>query len=330
MGLFDQSYDQLPTYDKTLEGTQIPSWASSAGRYLTGAAMELASSPYPQYMGARRPSYGGNTLTADELAGNQMLRDNAGDTRYMDAAYAAAGNVGQEMYSGQDYSTLVGEPMTIEQMQPYLDMYQQSVDPAISEIQKQIERNQNTNRANAARAGAFGGSRLGIQEGQTYGEGMDAMAQTRAQAGREGLEFGAAQSERDRQARFQANTAGLNAYESREAARQRRAQELQSYVPLAQDLTQTRASNLIGMGEKRRAVDQQGYDLSYADYIDQRNYPYEQINYATGILEGVPYNSQNYSYATGLQNVATPSVFGQVVGGLGTLGSAYFMGKNRT
>ena len=134
MGLFDQSYDQLPTYDKTLEGTQIPSWASSAGRYLTGAAMELASSPYPQYMGARRPSYGGNTLTADELAGNQMLRDNASDTRYMDAAYAAAGNVGQEMYSGQDYSTLVGEPMTIDQMQPFLDMYQQSVDPAISEI----------------------------------------------------------------------------------------------------------------------------------------------------------------------------------------------------
>jgi hypothetical protein len=329
MGLFDQSYDQLPTFDKTLSGTQIPSWASAAGRYLTGAAMELASSPYPQYMGARRPSYGGNTLTADELAGNQMLRDNAGDTRYMDAAYAAAGNVGQEMYSGQDYSTLVGEPMTIDQMQPYLDMYQQSVDPAISEIQKQIERNQNTNRANAARAGAFGGSRLGIQEGQTYGEGMDAMAQTRAEAGRAGLEFGAGQSERDRQARFQANTAGLSAYESREAARQRRAQELQSYVPLSQDLTQTRASNLIGMGEKRRAVDQQGYDLSYADYLDQRNYPYEQINYATGILEGVPYNSQNYSYNTGMQNVATPSVFGQIVGGLGTLGSAYFMGRNR-
>ena len=330
MGIFDQSYDQLPTYDKTLEGTQIPSWASSAGRYLTGAAMELGGSPYPQYTGARRPSYDGKTLTPDEIAGMNMLRANAGDTSYLDTAYDAAQNVGQETFTGRDYSTLVGEPMTIEQMQPFLDMYQQSVDPAIAEIQKQIERNQISNRANAARTGAFGGSRLGIQEGQTYGEGMDAMAQTRAQAGREGLEFGAAQSERDRQARFQANTAGLSAYETREAARQRRAQELQSYVPLAQDLTQTRASNLIGMGESRRAVDQEGYDLSYADYLDQRNYPYEQINYATGILEGVPYNAQNYSYQTGMQNVATPSVFGQVVGGLGTLGSAYFMGKNRT
>jgi len=327
MSIFDQTYDTLPTADKTVSGTQIPLWMSSAGRTLAEQSLALAGSPYPSYTGARRPSYDGNTLTADELAGYEMLRANAGDTSYLDAAYDAAQGVGSEMFAGQDYNTLVGEPLTIEQMQPYLDMYQQSVDPAIAEIQKQIERNQIANRANAARSGAFGGSRLGIQEGQTYGEGMDAMAQTRAQAAREGLEFGAAQSERDRQARFQANTAGLNAYEAREAARQRRAQELQSYVPLAQDLTQTRASNLIGMGEARRAVDQEGYDLAYADYLDQRNYPYEQINYATGILEGVPYNAQNYSYQTGLQNVATPSIFGQLVGGLGSAASAYYLGK---
>ena len=330
MGIFDQTYDTLPTADQTVAGTQIPSWMSEAGRTLAEQALALAGSPYPAYTGARRPSYDGDTLTADERAGMEMLRANAGDTSYLDAAYDAAQDMGSEMFAGQDYNTLVGEPMTIEQMQPFLDMYQRSVDPAIAEIQKQIERNQIANRANAARSGAFGGSRLGIQEGQTYGEGMDAMAQTRAQAAREGLEFGAAQSERDRQARFQANTAGLNAYEAREAARQRRAQELQSYVPLAQDLTESQARNLIGIGEARRNVDREGYDLAFADYLDQRNYPYEQLNYATGILEGVPYNAQNYSYQTGLQNVATPSVFGQIVGGLGSLGSAYFMGRNRT
>ena len=325
--LFEQTYDTLPTAESLITGTSIPTWMSAAGKTLAEQALALAGSDYPQYTGARRPTYDGDTLTADERAGMEMLRANAGDTSYLDAAYEAAQDMGSEMFTGQDYSTLVGEPMTMEQMQPFLDIYQQSVDPAIAEIQKQIERNQIANRANAARSGAFGGSRLGIQEGQTYGEGMDAMAQTRAQAAREGLEFGAAQSERDRQARFQANTAGLNAYESREAARQRRAQELQSYVPLSQDLTESQAGNLIGIGEARRNIDREGYDLAFADYLDQRNFPYEQLNYATGILEGVPYNAQNYSYATGMQNVPQSSIFGQLFGGLGTAASAYFTGK---
>ena len=70
---------------------------------------------------------------------------------------------------------------------------------------------QNMARANAARGGAFGGSRLGITEAMLGAGGAEAASDLRARAAAEGLGFAAnrfeadrSASERDRAARFQA------------------------------------------------------------------------------------------------------------------------------
>tara|TARA_R100001082_G_C4364546_1_gene161201 strand:+ start:364 stop:1230 length:867 start_codon:yes stop_codon:yes gene_type:complete len=284
-GLFESGVDVLPDPTETIAGTQIPSWVSAAGQQLYGEAAELASSPYPAYTGPRIATYGtdasGNPLklTADEREAHSILRDaSTGYQPYLDAAWDATSN--------------------ITESQPYIDIAQAAADPAIREIREQLERDQVTNRAAAARAGAFGGSRLGLREGETTGQAMQAMGDVRSRAAMQGL--------------------GLA---------QQRAAQMQTFAPLVQDLQQQAAAGLITAGEARRVLDQRALDMAYSDYTDQRQYPYQQLNFAMGALEGLPYDTSQYGMQLANQFMPQPSIYGQTIGALGTLGSAYALAK---
>ena len=397
-GLCTQSVTELPDPKKVLTGTQIPEWVSAAGRQLYEQAGEMASSAYPMYSGPRIASYNGQKLTPEELAANRLLSQGTSTYQpYIDRASAMSNTLGQGydqasrrdllgadyrgmsrddllgQYSGASRQDLIGDPsqqFSIDQAQPFLDIYQQSQDAAVNEVQRQTERANIQNRATAARSGAFGGSRLGIQEGLTAGEGARAAGDLRAQAGREGLSFAAQQfeadrqaSERDRQARFgaenlmrgqfdqdrqarfgaedtmrgqydQDRAARFGAedsrragFETQEAGRLRAAENLQGYAPLVQGLTEQAASGMLTAGQARRQLDQMALDLAYSDYVEQREYPFQMINFALGALQGVPYETRTIGLEQGQQYVQNPSIYGQTIGGLGSLASAYYLGN---
>jgi hypothetical protein len=278
-------------------------------------------------------------------------------------------------YQGASREDLMGQsvqPFSMEQAQPYLDIYQGAQDSAVNEVQRQTELANVQNRATAARSGAFGGSRLGIQEGMTYGEGARAAGDLRSQAAAQGLQFASgrydqdvAQSERDRSARFGAENlmrgqfdqdrqarfgaedvsrsqydqdmkARFGAedsrragYETQEAGRLRATETQQGFAPLIQGLQEQAASGLFTAGQAKRSLDQQALDLAYADYVEQRQSPYDNINYALGVLQGTPYNTRNISLSQGQQFIQSPSVYGQTLGGLGALASAYYTSQQR-
>ena len=303
-------------------------------------------------------------------------------------------------YTGATREQLVGEsmsPFTMETAQPFLDIYQGAQDASVAELQRQTAQANARNRATAARSGAFGGSRLGIQEALTQSEGARGAADLRAQAAAQGLQFAAgrydqdraqaerdrsarfgaenllrgqfsedrqarfgaedvmrgrfeqdrAQAERDRsarfgaedvmrgrydaerQARFGAQDAARSAFETEEASRLRATEALQGFAPLTQGLRDQAASGLFTSGQAQRELDQRALDMAYADYVEQREYPYQQINYALGVLQGTPYDTRNISLSQGQQFIQSPSIYGQTIGGLGALGSAYFMSRNR-
>ena len=397
-GLCTQSVTELPDPKNVLTGTQIPEWVSAAGRQLYEQSAEMASSAYPMYSGPRIASYNGSKLTPEELAANRLLSQGTSTYQpYIDRASAMSNTLGQGydqasrrdllgadyrgmsrddllgQYSGASRQDLIGDPsqqFSIDQAQPFLDIYQQSQDAAVNEVQRQTERANIQNRATAARSGAFGGSRLGIQEGLTAGEGARAAGDLRAQAGREGLSFAAQQfeadrqaSERDRQARFgaenlmrgqfdqdrqarfgaedtmrgqydQDRAARFGAedsrragFETQEAGRLRAAENLQGYAPLVQGLTEQAASGMLTAGQARRQLDQMALDLAYSDYVEQREYPFQMINFALGALQGVPYETRTIGLEQGQQYVQNPSIYGQTIGGLGSLASAYYLGN---
>ena len=216
----------------------------------------------------------------------------------------------------QDLSgELMGEDFAIgegTEAQKFLDIYSDAMNPA---------------RATAAKSGAFGGSRLGIQEAMLGSEGIQSQADLRARGLAEGLGFAAGRFDADRAGRMAADSAARGAYETEESGRLQAAQQYQNLATLTQGLQQQAAAGLISTGEAKRLLDQQALDLAYSDYLDQTKKPYEDINFALGALQGVPYNTQQYGYNTQTQQQLGPSVYGQTLGALGTLGSAYYMGQ---
>ena len=415
MGSFcTPSYTELPSSSETVEGTEIPSWVAAAGRTAFERAAELANSPYPTYEGARTATYGGDRRTEEERMGADILTKGAESYMpFVNKASGVADTLGsgydamsqeellgspfkgasrEELlgsysgasrenllgdYQGATREELLGDPFSLESAQPYMDIYQDAMNPAVREIEEQTMRAQNEARARAATGGGGFGSRLGIMEATTAGEGAQAAGDLRARAAREGLGFAAgrydtdrasrfnaentmrsgfeqdraarfnaenamrgqfeqdrsarfgadaalrSQYDIDRQARFGADDAARNAYETNEASRIQQMNAYQNMAPLVQDLQTQAAAGLITTGEARRQLDQQALDLAYADYLDQKMYPQEMLNFTLGALSGTPYNTINRSYTSGSQMSANPSLYGQAIAGMGGLASAY-------
>mgnify|MGYP003627019755 CR=1 FL=1 len=394
--------------------------------YDAASRAELMGSPYS---GASRDYLEGDFqgLSADELLGQYQ-----GATRdQLLGQYQGASRedlLGE--YQGATREELLGQgvdPFSMENAQEYMDIYQQSMDPAIREIEEQTIRAQNQARQAAGRApgGAFG-SRLGILEGTAAGEGATAAGDLRARAAREGLGFAAgrydqdvAQAERDRQARFGAEDvmrgqfmedrqarfgaedvmrgqfmedqaarfgaedvmrgqfmedrqgrfsaedirrqqaesdraarfgaedvmygrygderaarfgaedARRQGFETDEAARIAQMNAYQNMGTLVTDLQNQAAAGLISSGEAQRVLDQRALDMAYADFLDQRMYPQEMVNFALGALSGTPYSTRNRSYQLGSSFTQNPSVYGQLISGLGAGYSAYRMANDQ-
>ena len=409
-----KGYDNL-TYDQLMGGG-----FTSAGRGgLVGGPSQLyRGMTADQLVGGTQAGYTGPMTRTGGLTRDQLLGDDQGATR--EQLIGASPEIQQ---------------FNLDQAQPFLDIYQSAADPAVREVERQIAQQQTAQRAQAARAGSFGGSRAAIQDIMTGAEGATRAGDIRAQAAQQGLGFAAQQFERDRaatmtqaerdraarfqaestlssqaerdraarfaseqdlynrfaqdrafgaemseadrqqferdraarfgaeqaglsayesqqaamerdrqarfaaedvmrrqyeadrEARFAAEAAGRSAYETQEASRLRQAEQLQSFAPLVQGLQEQAASGLLSSGEAKRKLDQMALDLAYADYVEQRDYPFQMLNFAIGALKGVPYETTKYSLSQGQQYVETPSIYGQTLGGLGSLASAYYLSR---
>jgi len=319
-GFCTTSYTQLPNATNTVAGTEIPEWVAAAGREAFSVASGIAAEPYPIYEGARLAG-----MSEQEKTGYDALASGAEDyLPYINDASAVADTLGTG-YGAMSEDKLMGDPFSLEAAQPYMDIYQSALDPAVREIEEQTTRAQNDARARASTGGGAFGSRLGIMEGVTAGKGIQAAGDLRAGAARDALGFATDRFESERQARFGADTQARQGYETDEASRIQQMEAYQGMAPLVQDLQRQAAAGVISGGEAERQLDQQAMDIAYADYLDQKLYPQEQLNFALGALSGTPYNSINRSYATGTQMSANPSLFGQALAGAGGLYSAYKM-----
>jgi hypothetical protein len=326
MGSFcTPSYSELPSSSDTYSADEVPSWVSSAGRSLFEKAAEIAASDYPTYSGDRIATYGDDNskLTDQEREGMEML-GTLDDTfqPYLDKYEGVADTLGQG-YDAATREELLGDPFSMDTAQPFMDIYQDAMNPAVREIEEQTIRAQNEARSRAARGGGAFGSRLGIMEGTAAGEGAKAAGDLRARAGREGLDFAAGRFDTERANRFSAENALRSAYETEETARAGQMDAYGSAGTLAADLQAQTAQGLITSGEATRLLDQRALDLAYADYLDQRDYPQEQLNFALGALSQTPYSKASRGFQTGTQMAADPSVYGQTLSGLGSLYSAY-------
>jgi len=383
---------QLPDYQETVSGTTLPGYVAAGGKELYEQARELSKSPFPQFQGDRIATYGtdaeGNPLrmTETERAGLGLLGSGSDlSQQLIEDASSKAGTLGGGFQAGTFTPTstesLVGQEYVaptfdrefefgdfdVDRAREFQDVFQTSIDPAIEELNRQRELRQRQNASDAIRAGAFGGSRLGIREAMTDAEIARAGSDLRRQTGRDALQFasqrfdtdrafgagrfdvdrrnfeadrafGAGRADAERQARFAGEgerragfttgeQARLAGFETDEASRLRAAETLSALAPLAQGLQEQTASGMITAGQAERELDQRALDLAYQDYLAQQQYPFEMLNFALGALQGIPYETLTRQTASGSQFMQQPSIYGQTLGGLGSLASLYALSR---
>jgi hypothetical protein len=199
----------------------------------------------------------------------------------------------------------------------YMNPYQQQVTQnAIQEMNRQAAIQQQGVSAQAAKAGAFGGSRFGIQQ---------------AELGRNLADVQSARIMQDYAQNYsQAQQAAMNAFQNQQARMQSAGQGLatvgQGIAGLGQQtsaLGQGDVSFLYNMGANMQGQQQKLLDAQRMNQAMMNAEPYQRLSYYADILNKTPSGQMGMTATT----QPTPSPFSQIAGlGIAGLG-AYNMGK---
>ena len=230
------------------------------------------------------------------------------------AGLSGVGSLGTAMQAGQAGQNYAMQATNPYATQAYMSPYMQNVvDYQKSQAMRDYGIGSQALKAQAARSGAFGGSRQAIQESEAQRalgsqlQGIEAQgAQSAFQNAQQQQQFGANLGLQGQQAALQgygqANQAAgtLGSLGTAQLGAQTNIAQLQSQV-----------------GAQQQAQEQQKINQSIQDYATAQQYPYMQLGIMNAMLRGLPLQStttQTYQ--------AQPSTGQQLLGyGLGALGA---------
>lgn len=257
----------------TSTSSNLSPWA---GDYVTdylGKGQALANTPYQAYTGPL--TAGASDLQQQAFAGASQL--------------ASTGYTPTQFTSGT-FDTAAAN----KYMNPYL---QASLDPQLKELQRQSQISSMGSAGKLAQAGAYGGSRQAILQGEeqrnlleksqgVIGQGyntayQNAMAQFNAEQGR-----------------------GLEAQRASEASR-----------VYGADYGLKSVQNLADLGATQRGITGEGIAADKAQFEEQRDDPYKKVQYQKDLLTGLP--------ITTTTNAANTTEYGQLMSNIGDLKSLY-------
>ncbi len=283
---------------QTVTQTTIPEYARPYAERMLGRAEAFSETPYQTYGGQRISEF--NPLQTQAFSEAAAL----GPARQLGigtdiAGYAGIGGLG----AGQQYAQMATDPGA---MQSYMSPYvQNALAPQLREAARQSSMQGQMNAAQAVKAGAFGGSRFGIQEAERqrnlgqlqsdiYGKGM----QTAFEQARQAQQFGA--------------DLGLRGYGLAGQMAGTLGQLGQTEFAQQQAAIQGRAA----AGAQLQGLEQEKLTQAYQDFLSQRGYPQQQLSFMSDILRGVP-----MSQSTQAQYTAPASLSSQLAqAGLGAYG----------
>ena len=170
-------------------------------------------------------------------------------------------------------------------MSPYINA---ALEPQMAEAQRQAEILRVQNAGRLGKAGAYGGSRQAIMESEgqrnltrnladIYGTGMQT-------AYTQGMDQFNTEQDRARQAQEYTNKYGLESLKAMQDA-----------------------------GATQRDIEQQGIAADYAQFKEERDFPYKQVQYQQSLLENLPIDAAETEYIE-------PSEFAKMMGYVGTAG----------
>ena len=297
---------------------------------LVGGALSTYGQPYQAYGGQRIAPL--NWSQEHAIATGNMTAANPNP--YLQAAWTQSMNVpGQLNGLGEIPPELANNHRATTaglqgygQMSPYM---QNVVDVTKQQAIRDFGEAQAGRDTEAVNAGAFGGSRQAVAQGVAERGLADRLTNIQA-TGMQGAWDQAQQYGLQAEGLGIQNNAAFNSLWNN--AQNQRLQAAQTNLNAGQLMgslgtayrndENSRVNTLMQLGALQQGQQQQGYDLAYQDFLQQRDYPMAQANFLNQILSGTP---SQQTIQTGSNTQSAPSPFVQVGGtamGLAGLGKA--------
>jgi len=249
-------------------------------------------------------------LTPEQLQAIQLGQQGIGGyqpflTSALQSQAAGLGTLGQ---AAQAY-TDIGTAPTMEQIQPFMNPYQQSIQDEINRAYNIAQQGQ---AAQAIQAGAFGGGREGIAQAELERNRASALAQAQAQA------FLNAQQQLGQ--RQQSSAAGLGALAPQYGTFASQQAQLGA---TGQQLGGQDINTLLGLGSLGQQQTQSELEAQRQNQLQQMYEPYKRVGFLSDIYQGAPSTSSVVQTQT---PTSTPSasplaqIAGYGIAGLGALG----------
>jgi hypothetical protein len=280
---------------------------------------DVDETPYMQYMRDRQAQFTPLQQQSFENAGLMQTAPQLGDATAM-AGMAGLGALNTQ-YTFNPYQA---QQFTGNNVQAYMSPYMQNVvERQQADAQRQYDIARQTQGAQAARSGAFGGSgdflmraqgagNLARQKGDIQAKGLqDAYTQAMGQFNQSQAQNLAGQQLNAQQQQF---GAGLGL------------QGLQTAMTGAKslaDIGQTQYGQNLGLldvqnkfGTQQQNQIQNQLNTEYQDFLNYQNYPYKQLGFMSDMIRGLPLTQQSQSMYQ-----QPPSMIQQAAG-LGITGKA--------
>jgi hypothetical protein len=175
-------------------------------------------------------------------------------------------------------------------MNPYL---QSALDPQIAEARRQSEIQNLQNNTAATRAGAFGGGRQALMESENQRNLLQNLS------GITGTGYANAYNQ------------ALGQFNNEQNLARGATTDAQNY---GMGILQGQAQ----MGNAQRQIEQEGISADRAQFEEERDYPYKQVQYQQSLLQGLPLQAQSYTYSQ-------PSALSEFMQGSGGISQLYDM-----
>jgi len=195
----------------------------------------------------------------------------AGSSDLQDAAFQGVGSLAlptEEMGVGG----FTPDTFTSENVQQYMNPYlMNALQPQIDEARRQSEINRVANASRLTRAGSFGGSRQAVMDAENQASLNRNLANITGQGYRDA---------------FDKATAQFNTQQNRDMDAQRAINEY----------GMTGLGALADLGTVQRNIEAEGIAADRAQFEEERDFPYKQVQYMQSLLQGLPIAAQNVTY----------------------------------
>lgn len=264
--------------DQTVVQTNLPEYVQPYFERLLDRTEGESKQQYQPYTGQRLQKGGADVTDAQQMGRNIAGSGIQGLPQAQAATMAGLGRSLQGMgYQAGQFDNAAAQ----QYMDPYM---QQVVDVQKNQAILDAQRQNAGRAAEAVQAGAFGGSRQAVQQGLASEALSRQLGEIQASGQQQAFSQAQNQFERDRSARADAERLGIGAAESASG----QAAQMAQLGQMARDGDIQAASMLEKIGRDIQSEEQAGLDIAYEDFVRQRDYPREQLQFYSSILRGIP------------------------------------------